>query len=68
MIDLDMEELEAKVKEYDVNADWITEALSIYKNGGNSVKNSGAYRTLESFATAGEAEMTEETTYPIYYA
>ncbi len=67
-IDLDMEEFETAVGEYAANANWIDDALSIYKNGGNSVKDSGAYRTLEGFATSGEAKMMGWTTYPIYYA
>merc|ERR1719271_1145907 len=36
-IDLDMQELEDKVGEYDTNANWKTEALSIFDNGGNGV-------------------------------
>ena len=67
-IDLDMEEFETAVGEYAANANWIDDAMVIYKNGGNSVKDSGAYRTLEGFATSGEAKMMGWTTYPIYYA
>jgi hypothetical protein len=36
-IDLDMEEFEAKVGEYDSNTAWITEAMAIFDNGGNGV-------------------------------
>ena len=36
-IDLDMEEFEAKVGEYDTNTAWITEAMAIFDNGGNGV-------------------------------
>mmetsp|Transcript_1033 Transcript_1033/g.2932 ORF Transcript_1033/g.2932 Transcript_1033/m.2932 type:complete len:540 (-) Transcript_1033:88-1707(-) len=37
MIDLDMEELETKVGEYATNANWITEAMFIYENGGGGL-------------------------------
>ena len=36
-IDLDMEELEYKTGEHAYNANWITEALFIYENGGNGL-------------------------------
>ena len=36
-IDLDMQEFEDKVGEYDTNANWITEAMFIYENGGNGL-------------------------------
>jgi len=36
-IDLDMEELEIKVGEYDINPNWITEAMFIYENGGGGL-------------------------------
>ena len=35
---------------------------------GNSVKGSGAIRTIKGFATSGEAKMTKWTTYPVYKA
>ena len=35
---------------------------------GNSVKGSGAIRTIQGFATSGEAKMTKWTTYPVYKA
>jgi len=35
---------------------------------GNSVKGSGDVRTIQGFATAGEAKMTKWTTYPVYKA
>merc|ERR1719321_2117472 len=35
---------------------------------GNSVKGSGAVRTIKGFATSGEAKMTKWTTYPVYKA
>ncbi len=36
-IDLDMEELEIRVGEYDINPNWITEAMFIYENGGGGL-------------------------------
>jgi hypothetical protein len=33
---------------------------------GNSVKGSGAIRTIQGFATSGEAKMSEETWWPVY--
>ena len=36
-IDLDMEELESKVGEYQTNTEWKNEALAIFDNGGNGV-------------------------------
>ena len=76
MIDLDMDEFEDKVGEYDTNANWITEALMIYTNGGNggngnSIKGSGAIRTLKGFATKDYAALTgdyAEKLPPIYTA
>merc|ERR1719271_118169 len=74
MIDLDMEEIVTAV-----GANDITEAIRIYTSGGNglcsttdvkgnSVKGSGAIRTIKGFATSGEAKMTKWTTYPVYKA
>merc|ERR1719271_495563 len=36
-IDLDMDEFESKVGEYDTNANWISEAMAIFDNGGNGL-------------------------------
>ena len=73
MIDLDMAEIETAVGTYATNANWLTEALMIYTNGGNggngnSIKGSGAIRHIKGFATSGEAKMTRWTTYPVYKA
>jgi len=73
MIDLDMAEIETAVGTYATNANWLTEALMIYTNGGNggngnSIKGSGAIRHIKGFATSGEAKMMGWTTYPVYKA
>merc|ERR1719271_1087683 len=36
-IDLDMQEFEDKVGEYSTNANWISEAMAIFDNGGNGL-------------------------------
>jgi len=41
---------------------------AITDSKGNSVKGSGAVRTIKGFATAGDAKMTAWTTFPIYKA
>ena len=71
MIDLDMAEIETAVGTYATNANWLTEALMIYTNGGNggngnSIKGSGAIRTIEGFATSGPSKMMAEETYLMY--
>jgi hypothetical protein len=52
----------------DVDDTAINQCTAVGDVKGNSVKGSGAIRTIKGFATAGEAKMTAWTTFPIYKA
>ena len=76
MIDLDMAEIETAVGTYATSTVWISDALFIYDVGGNggngnSVKGSGAIRTIKGFATKDYSVFTgnyAEQLPPIYTA
>lgn len=60
-IDLDLRDLNTELKE----RDW-SEALSVYSDGGNSVKSSGSIRTLHEFSTSAPRKMIAEPYYQLY--
>jgi hypothetical protein len=52
-IDLDLKDIE------DAGADWAA-ATSVYKNGKNSVKSSGAWRTIAGFSAGVEGSAMQQ--------
>ena len=60
-IDLDLRDLKTELNEYD----W-SEVLDVYSNGKNSVKSSGAIRTLKGFSTSAPNKMIAQPYYQLY--